>query len=205
LNLLSLGGGSGTAYQEDYGTGFDGNGDKVWVMIDQAEAGGTGWDGEEYIACSNRSGEEGLFMTQWDMSILTQGSAVANPFAEISPPRKIFPAEYEVGGAGSWSYSDSATITEASFGGGTATSEGTYVEDGYEDVVIKGTSYSAYKLVHTFTVTISASMLNESVNGQQELWYVNGLGLVKERNVNTDDGSTILSRDLTSYTGLTPL
>jgi hypothetical protein len=43
------------------------------------------------------------------------------------------------------------------------------------------------------------------INGQQELWYVNGIGLVKERNVSTDDGSTIVSRDITSFRGLTPL
>jgi hypothetical protein len=139
------------------------------------------------------------------MSILMSGSAMAAPYAEITPPRKIFPAEYEVGGAGSWNYSDTADMTDASFGSFTADSSGTYVEGGFEDVTIKGTDYKAYKLTHTYTTTIDIPTGAQVVNGQQELWYVNGIGLVREVNVNTDDGSTIMIRDITSWSGLTPI
>lgn len=205
LQLLDLGGGSGTGYQEDYGTGWSVSGDPVWVMIDAAEGGGTGWDGEEYVACTDRSGAEGLYMAEWDMSILMNGSALMAPYAELSPPRKIFPAEYEVGGAGSWSYNDTANITDASFGSFTADSSGTYTDDGFEDVTIKGTKYTAYKITNTYTVNIDSPLGAQVVNGQQELWYVNGIGLVREVNISTDDGSTIVSRDITSWSGLTPL
>ncbi len=203
INIASLGGGVGTGYQEDYGTAYDGAGNKVWAMIDSAEGGGAGWDGEEHIGCTNKKGEEGLFMEEWDMSLLMQGSAAATPVAEITPARKIFPAEYEVGGAGSWNYSDTANVTDsmgvASF---TAESSGTYVDGGFEDIEIDGTTYHAYKLTNTYTTNISLMTGAQTINGQQTLWYVKGIGLVKEENVNTDDGSTIVLRTLTSFTGL---
>jgi hypothetical protein len=43
-----------------------------------------------------------------------------------------------------------------------------------------------------------------SINGELEQWYVEGLGLVEEQNTNLDDGSDVMSRVLTSYSGLTP-
>ena len=174
-------------------------------MIDSADGGGTGWDGEVYLGCEDRSGNEGLFITEWDMSILTSGTAAAAPYAEISPPRKVFPAEYEVGGAGSWNYNDTATMTDATMGASTADTQGTYTDDGFEDITIKGTTYSAYKLTNTYTMSLTTVMGSSVINGQQELWYVNGIGLVKEVNVNTDDGSTIVNRSLTSFSGLTAI
>jgi len=85
----------------------------------------------------------------------------------------------------------------------TAESTGTYVDGGFEEITVGGETYTAYKLTHTFTTNISLMTGAQTINGQQTLWYVKGIGLVKEENVNTDDGSTIVLRTLTSFTGLT--
>lgn len=194
---------AGTGYQADYGTGFGPDGAKNWVYIDAADGGGTGWDGEVYIACDDGGSGEGLFVTSWDMSILFGGSALTSEYAEIDPPRKIFPPDYEVGGAGSWTYADTANITDASFGAVTADTTGTFVDGGFETVRVDGVDYDAYKLINTYSTNFTS--LGQVINGEQSVWYVEGLGLVKEENINTDDGSTIVSRDLSGYSGLTPM
>lgn len=58
----------------------------------------------------------------------------------------------------------------------------------------------ACKLANSYSIAMEVS----TINGYIEQWWVKGVSLVKETHTNTDDGSELVFREVSSVTGLTP-
>lgn len=207
LGLDELMGGSGaptagSAYNEDYGVGWTTSGDQAWAMIDQLDAGGTGWDGEVYYRC-DIDGDAGQFMVEFDATFVTPLMS-DYPWAAVEPPRKVLPAEADMGSVGSWSYSDVAYAT-LSMGNLTIETNGTFTEQGFATVTLPdGSEADGYTLVNEYTLSVDTGFGPTVTNGTQTLVYAKGIGLVSEENVR-DDGAVLVTKTLTGYSGLTPM
>jgi hypothetical protein len=82
--------------------------------------------------------------------------------------------------------------------------EGTFVEAGISSMVLDtGDEVMAYKVTNTFVRNgqppLGAPM---PASGYIEQWYVKGLGLVKEVTIDDAQPEPILTKELTSYSGL---
>jgi hypothetical protein len=130
------------------------------------------------------------------------------------PGRRFLPPEYAVNSSGNWNYNYTTTLVTTQDGGGAGDAgettssinyEGTFVEAGISSMVLEtGDSVMAYKVTNTFvrngSVPFGAPMPE---SGYIEQWYVKGLGLVKEVTIDDAQPDPVLTKDLTSYSGLT--
>jgi hypothetical protein len=191
----------GTGQQEGWGTGYGPTGDPAYVMNDQVSTDQAGWDGSVYIGC-DVGGIPGMYMEEWDVSAETSTVGSLGSLSSIpSDPRRYLPSDAEIGSGASWSYSYSSSVTYSSLPL-TMTVDGVYSELAPETVTLfDGTSYTAYHLLNEYHMDVSSLT---TYDGEDEQWWVQGLGLVKEVNTNLNDGSEIMYRELTGYTGLTP-
>jgi hypothetical protein len=113
------------------------------------------------------------------------------------------PADYLMGGVGTWTYSYDIEVATDLGLPLTLHVTGEYEELSNEDVTLfDNSTYTAYHLGNTYSMADDFGLI--AINGYLEQWYVEGLGLVAEINTNTDDGSTIMTRELSAYTALTP-
>ena len=168
----------------------------------------------ESIGCDTEG--EGMYLYDyagdWGFSIIgfpLTGTVTAS----LSPYRRFLPPEYAVGASGNWNYSYTTTLetvmdSGSGGGGGPTTSslayEGTFAEAGVSSMVLQtGETVMAYKLVNTYIregqPPFGAPM---PASGYIEQWYVKGLGLVKEVNIDDAKPDPILTKELVSYSGL---
>ncbi|MDP2315418.1 MAG: hypothetical protein Q8P41_21150 [Pseudomonadota bacterium] len=197
---VTLMGAAGTGQQEGWGTGWTTNGDQAYVMYDEVSTSTGGWSGSIYEGC-DYGGVAGMYMLEWDVSAEVSGSSLGALLGTPTDPRKYLPSEAELGTGTSWSY---AYTTSASFSGlpVTITVDGAYSEMPLTTVTLyDGNTYDAYYIINSYYLDLGGFT---QINGELEQWYVEGLGLVREINTNTDDGSDVMSRELTGYSGLTP-
>jgi hypothetical protein len=169
----------------------------------------------ESIGCDTDG--EGMYLYDYagDWSYVILGFPIEGSVdASLSPHRRFLPPEYAVGASGNWNYNYTTTMTTMMSGGGgggggepqvaSLTYEGTFAEVGVSSLVLEsGESVMAYKLVNNFVRNGTAPFgapLPES--GYIEQWYVEGLGLVKEVNIDDAQPEPVLTKDLISYTGL---
>jgi hypothetical protein len=135
------------------------------------------------------------------------GTSFGSLLAALDSPRKYLPAEAEIGTIGSWSYSYSSIVSYSGFDV-TVDVSGAYSELGTESITLyDGSTYDAYHLFNEYTLTATIASFGyelTSYDGELEQWWVEGLGLVREENTNLNDGSSVMSRELTGYSGLTP-
>ena len=119
----------------------------------------------------------------------------------------MLPGVATLGKEGSWSYSYDNTVDFSGMPMSIPT-EGTYVELGFESVKVPaGTFADAYKLSNTYTQDRTALDSfgfggGGVITAYAEYYYVEGIGLVYEKTVDTSDGHTIMEKSLTSYSGL---
>jgi len=182
---------------EGWGPGYDANNDPAWLVHEVANTGSFGWEAINYINCS-ASHPTGLFLTEVDLGLSLMGGA-ASP-AVFSTPRMYMPAEADIGNAGSWNYNYSTSI-DLGMGAMSVSSSGTYEEIGFESVTLfDGSRVNAWHVQQTYNTQLSGS-LPQSFEGTIDSWWVDGLGLVKEVNLD-NTGSTFMTRELTGYSGL---
>ena len=78
---------------------------------------------------------------------------------------------------------------------------GLYQDVGFQDITLfDGTTVEAYKVVNSFQIIAEGSQ--EPQKGYIEQYWVKGLGLVREIYINDNDGSEVLSKELSTYSGL---
>jgi hypothetical protein len=174
--------------------------------------------GESYdvtltVTC-DPSGGEGLFMDAWSGEInyiISDLLPIASTYsveATVSSPRQYLPPEYAIGAVGNWDYSYSLSILASEGSGSTPTEvlyevEGTYAEVGFEEFTLyDGTTVEAYKLTNSYTMVEEGLFGDTVTTGFIEQHFVKGLGLVKEKHSDSENGSIILLKSLTSYSGL---
>lgn len=195
---ITLQGTAGSGVQEVWGTTFTTNGTPAYNLYDEVDAGGTGWSGNSYIGCD--LGSAGMYMAEWTMSGNYGGTALASGTATPDVPRRILPADAEIPGAGTWVYSYTASL---SFSGMpvTITASGAYTEVGIETwTAPDGSTYDTYHLSNAYSEDFGGMF---QLAGVLDQYYVKGLGLVKEVNTQTD-GTVFMTRDIATWSGLTP-
>ncbi len=196
---------TGTATESSFGITTLPDGTEGYSYLDETTvSGGESYSVTTYVACDPGS-EEGMFVVAWDGSYDFGGFLAYTVDATLSSPgRQYLPPEYALGAVGSWDYSYSLNIDAVDGTGKSSpnpyTVTGSYAEAGIQSYTLfNGETVDAYKLVNTYQ---QVGQLG-TVNGYIEQWWVKGLGLVKEVHLDMDTGSTIASKELTSYSGLT--
>jgi hypothetical protein len=196
----------GTATEQGMGANPDAG--STFLVRDAMETTGNGYDTTVVIGCN--TDDEGLFVLEYQGDFTYVSETLGFPVegtveASLSPYRKFLPADYAVGSTGSWTYSYTSTQNAIMDTGAfpiTNTVTGTYNEIGIEDYRLPdGTTVQAYHLTNTYSITDS---LGTTHTGTFEQWWVKGLGLVKEIGTDDSDGSSVITKVLQSYSGLTP-
>jgi len=199
---MTYNGETATGQQEGYGASWW-NGVDAWEVYDEVSTNsGSGFAGTVYYGC-DWGGQAGLYMLGWNMSVSMFGLPFTGS-AEADRPRMYLPAESDMGTVGSWTFNYSESV---SFKGIplTLTASGTYTERGTEILRLPdGNDYNAYHLFVEYELNNGISV----TTGTIDQWYVQGLGLARETNTGYDSstGSSIdvMTREITSWTGLTP-
>jgi hypothetical protein len=175
--------------------------DATYQYFDAITTGADGWTGTVTVNCQDGTADEGMHVVGWDMDV-TYSSIPMTIQGTDSVPRLYLPADWMIGGVGSWDYSYTlAAVTDPTKKSSTLdfTVTGTYTESGFQEIeLFDGSTVSAYKLTNTYAMT----SVILSMSGVIEQWWVPGLGLVKEINTDSATSATIMTRDLTGYTGL---
>ena len=197
---VTFNGAAGEGMQESYGTGWTTGGDQAYVMFDEISTSTGGWAGSIYYGC-DVGGDAGMYMMEWDVSAEISGSSLGALLGTPTSPRKYLPAEADLGSGESWSYAYSVS---ASFSGLplTITADGSYSEMPMDTITLfDGNTYDAYYIINDYYLDLGGLT---QIDGELHQWYVEGLGLVREENTNTGDGSSVMTRELSSYVGLSP-
>jgi len=193
-----LGGGS---YHSELAAGTN-----TWSMdVDQGcdsqgRAVQLGWQGKNSVTSS------GIFPQTKTYDVVAT-TDVPRPYLEDL-------ATMRAGGSWSYTYNLHLKATQINADGttgpfpkqGDVPSSGQYVAWGRQPVTVGGVTYNAYYVNNQYTQDWTA-MGNGfgNVDGYSELWYVEGLGLVKEITTDLADPSSVyISKELIAYTGLTP-
>ena len=196
---MSFMGAEGTGVQEGWGTGWTTAHDNTYIMYDEVSTDNGGWSGSVYVGC-DFDGDPGIFVAEWDVSADLMGTPTS-VLGTPSSPRMYLPTDADIGTGLNWDiyYTESIDMGFPI----TLTVDGTADEVGSEDYTLfDGTTHTAWHYRVTYSMDFGGMY---QINGTDDQWYVAGLGLVYEENVNSDDGSDVLIRELTAYDGLTPL
>jgi len=195
----------------------DWNGETLYAYHDQnTDSEGLGWDVTSYVRCDE---ELGLLLVGWSGTYSAANALadlgfppdVYNIDATLTPPRNYLPPEFAVGGIGSWdmSYNLNMNIVGAD---GTPQQQVRLTEGDFQEVgaqnpydLPNGDTVEAYKVNISFTVTETSNPLASPSDGYIEQYWVKGLGMVKETYINPADQSIILSKELSSYSGISPI
>jgi hypothetical protein len=123
---------------------------------------------------------------------------------QLSSPRQYINMDKFDTGA-SWSFSYSLSYTDTS-GSGMAVSipvSGSFTDEGTQVVSVMGESMEAWHISSTYTMQLTAAGgFTRDLPGEADYYWVEGLGLVAEEHVDTETGSTTLSKELTAVSGL---
>ena len=164
-----------------------------------------GWDTTVYVACDYNA-QQGMFILGWEGTYTSDDTwgQTQEIKATHTPPRKYLSSEYALGYEGEWSYSYTLNF-EMVISGSPYDSQqsinGLYQDVGFQDITLfDGTTVEAYKVVNSFQIIAEGSQ--EPQKGYIEQYWVKGLGLVREIYINDNDGSEVLSKELSTYSGL---
>ncbi len=197
-------GSEGIAYEEGLGTIGGKKGAEIYGYTDRIETGGNEYDVAISVGCDHDG--EGMFVLDWagdyNYEIFAGFGIPGTIEAALTPYRRYLPPEYAVGFSGNWDYDYDLEMLVVQEGKRpeewNSKATGTFAEVGLVSIsLLDGTDVEAYHLTNTYEMVGDIAMA-----GYIDQWWVNGLGLVRETNT-ADDGTVLISRDLTDYDGLT--
>lgn len=204
----------GTERQRGVGPG-------AYTTVEQAS--GAGWSATVHIGCDDIGR---ALQSSWEgsvRSVITGGpvtrttqSLTHQVRATPSVPAVYLPSISELRRAAEWEYAYDLRIEHVSEGTPFAPFDipvsGTYtVSPETRAVTIGSATYQAFHITHEFTQDLSGMgalgiPVPPDVLGHTELWYVEGLGLVRESTTDRNASSLpVIDRTLVSYSGLTPV
>ena len=200
-------GSNGTEDQQGYGQfGQD------FAVSTALTAGTSGWNGYTYYDCDSN----GAYVLRFEGSYTTDGPQTIT--ATDNPKRKFLPGPSAVTNANAtWSYDYSMDITSSDSGAGAMNvhTVGEYTNFGFEDGVDiamacpssascgSGGKWDNVLWIHNeYSQTPSANVEQymPAVTAQQDAYYAEGIGLIKEVTVD-DAGNLIISKELASASG----
>ncbi len=207
-------GSTGTATEVGLGATTSPDGEFYYQYQDSiTNAGGEGYDVTVTVAC-DLGADEGMFMLGWSGTytyllfdfIPTTDQVVATH----SDPRRYFSPEWAVGSEGSWDYAYDLNITQYMSGSSKANYvvqqvSGTYADAGTDELTLfDGTTVTAYKLTNNSLIISDSGFGTTKQDIYIEQYWVKGLGLVKETFEDQTEGTTLMTKELSGYTGLSP-
>lgn len=205
---VSYKGSTGTEDQQGYGQfGQD------FAVSTALTAGANGWSGYQYFDCDN----DGAYNLRFEGAYNTD--TAHNITATDNPKRKFLPAPSAVSNANAtWTYNYDLEISSADSGAPTGMSvatSGEYRNEGFTDGVDiamacpssstcgSGGKWDNVLWIHneyTQTPSPDVEQYMPAVTAQQDAYYAEGIGLIKEVTVD-DGGNLIISKELASASG----
>lgn len=174
---------------------------------------GSGYDTVVTVAC-DLGADEGMFMLGWEGTytyLLLEFIPMTDQVeATHSNPRRYFSPEWAVGSEGTWDYDYDLNITQYAAGGKKPSYvvqhvSGTYADAGTTELTLfDGTTVTAYKLTNNSLIVSDSGFGKTKQDIYIEQYWVKGLGLVKETFEDQTEGTILLSKELSGYTGLSP-
>ena len=176
------------------------------------------WSGNVEFGCNTEG--DGLYLQTdpYDYFVSAFGSwgLYGLYWAEYEPTPRVLPRQNQVGQIGSWTYEHTVNLMELDQTTGaekvtmTVDVAGTYLELGEKEIEVSGTTYTAYRLTNTYSMSsegLGGIIGAFEATGFVDQYYVPGIGLVYESNVQdkSDGTSHTLEKTLTGYTGLTQI
>ncbi len=209
----------GSAGTEDQ-KGFGSFGNSFAVKTTLSASGGGGWDGNSFFDCDSG----GAYVDRFEGTFTTPSDGVDHAVtATDNPHRKFLPAPSAISDVNAtWHYSYSYDITSSDSGAGTLAiaTVGDYTNYGFEDNVDVGmpcpssascgTGANAGKwndvlwIHNVYTQTPSQDLIDNgftAVTAQQDVYYAEGIGLIKEVTVDDATQEVIISKDLATASG----
>ena len=177
-----------------------------------------------YHGCDNSDGTR-LATLEWNMmlSFAEIPSGPTTALMMLSSPRVYLADPSKMGSGDSWEYSYTLTYVDtsgSSAGGGSSVSigipvMGTYTDRGMVEIEVLGETMDAWKIQSTYnmdllsglgvdTATLESSGISwftRSYPGRAEHYWVEDMGLVYEKHVDTETGTVILEKTLTGMVG----
>ena len=217
-------GGSAEATEQGMGTGYTSTGVETYKTWDKLTSStGEGWEGSVYHNCDNSSGTK-LSIVEWNMQ-LTFSAIPTGPTSALmmlSTPRTYLADESKIGSGDSWDFSYTLTYVDTSgSSGGTGGSvsinvpvAGTYTDKGMVEIDVMGESMDAWKIESTYDMELTGALgfdvssidglswFTRDYPGVAEYYWVEDWGLVYEKHVDAETGTTILEKTLTAAVGL---
>ena len=161
------------------------------------------------VSCDHE-GEEGMFMVEWageyTYTLFEFFPMNVQVTSTLTPARKYLSPEWalDAGGAeGSWEYAYELMIIQESDGKQPeplpTQVSGTYYDAGTHQITLfDGTEVTAYKLTNDFLLSNDI----QTLEGHIEQYWVKGLGMVREVFEDQTAGTELLTKELSSYSGL---
>ncbi|MFT5682049.1 MAG: hypothetical protein ACI8RZ_002967 [Myxococcota bacterium] len=207
-------GASGTATEVGLGATTGPDGEYYYRYQDTiSNTSGSGYDTTVTVAC-DLGADEGMFMLGWEGTytyLLFEFIPMTDQVsATHSNPRRYFSPEWAVGSEGTWDYGYDLNIVQYAAGGKKPSYvlqqvSGTYADAGIADLeLFDGTTVTAYKLTNNSLIVSKNKFGSTKQDIYIEQYWVKGLGLVKETFEDQTEGTILLSKELSAYTGLTP-
>jgi hypothetical protein len=203
------------ATEQSMGTGYTTSGYEAYKTWETMTVGGsTAWEGSVYHSCDyvEPSGfVSGLSVREWNMNISYSVELEGSPFSPgsvlmiLSEPRRYLPDVSLIGTGESWFFDYTLTYVDTS-GSGISISlpvSGSYQDHGLEIIDVAGVSMEAWHISSTYSMMLTAmGGFTRDYPSEADYYWVEGLGLVYETHTDTETGAIILSKELTSYSGL---
>jgi hypothetical protein len=207
-------GAEGTATEVGLGAAKSPDGEYYYRYQDAiSNTSGSGYDPVVTVAC-DLGADEGMFMLSWEGTytyLLFDFIPTTDQVeATHSNPRRYFSPEWAVGSEGTWSYDYDLNITQYMSGGNKPSYvlqqvSGTYSDAGTAELeLFDGTTVTAYKLTNNSLIVSDSGFGKTEQDIYIEQYWVKGLGLVKETFEDQTEGTILLSKELSGYTGLSP-
>jgi hypothetical protein len=206
--------GTATATEQGMGEGTSSTGMAVYKTWDTlTTSSGKGWEGSVLHKCDNLDGTK-LSIVEWNMELTFDelpASTPAGVLMTLSSPREYLTKTSTIGTDASWGFSYNLSYTDSSGTGVSITIpvNGTYTDMGLKDIDVMGDSMEAWHIQSTYNMDLlgipdleGGSSFSYAYDGQADYYWVEDVGLVYEKHVDTRTEAIILEKTLSGSVGL---
>ena len=213
---------TGIATERSMGEGFTTTGTEAYKAWETLTVGGeTVYEGTVYHLCDNL-GTKGLSVGEWNVEISYEVDlelddtavpvSAGNVLMRLSTPR-LYLNNDMFGTGETWTFNYTLQYIDTSGGsGGTGGSglsvnipvSGSFTDKGTQVISVMGESMTAWHISGTYTMALNGSGIpfTRDFPGKADFFWVEGIGLVREEHKDTETDAVILSKELTSMSGL---
>ena len=207
--------GTATAKEQGMGTGYTSSGNetfKTWDTLTTST--GKGWEGSIYHDCDNSDGTK-LSVLEWNMMLTFDEipGGTSSALMILSSPRTYLNDKSTIGTGETWNFNYSLTFTDTSGGSSGLPIEisvpvsGSYTDKGMVEMEVMGETMDAWHIQSEYnmdllTIPSLEDGFTRAYPGQADYYWVEDMGLVYEKHVDTGTGAVILEKTLMEAVGL---